>query len=499
MSDIRVSYSGLASFVILLVSIFTGLVFTLIVTRRLSKEEFGLWSLLGSLLVYVMVFVPINTYWVGRHVARNEEASITGLASTFLFSIGAVVLYLIIIFLVSRTSDADYNILLFSSILIPLLYFGSTTRGIVSGFRPQGNAYGMLIFESTKIPSGFFLVYLLDMGITGAIITTAIAQAAQLVFTLFYIREKLRERFHYFRFKEWLKLSWLPMFSSAHDRILHLDSTIFTVFVGSVTGLSYIGAARAICNLVSNTSSISSSLSPKLIATRKVEYIELIVKRTLLFSIPTLGFSFVFAKPALWILNPIYVDGVFVVYLWAIIHFTYVFQVLFASALTGLETVDVGFKSKFKDYIKSRLFSVPLVYVVSYLSYILMLVVVLALSSQAKLPSLDIIFWWGVVGIISNIAIASIFWKMLSNAVSFKFPHTAVIKYLIATIIASSISLILLNHLLVYHESIFVFGPKLIPYILLFLTIYFLIILGCDKETRSFFNQIIKEFKKWLP
>jgi len=44
MSNIRVTYSGLISLGTKFSSIITGLVFTLIVTRSLSPEEFGTWE-----------------------------------------------------------------------------------------------------------------------------------------------------------------------------------------------------------------------------------------------------------------------------------------------------------------------------------------------------------------------------------------------------------------------------------------------------------------------
>ena len=56
MSSIRVTYSGLITFVLMLVSIVTGLIFTLIVTRRLDQIEFGLWSLIGGIIAYSLIF-----------------------------------------------------------------------------------------------------------------------------------------------------------------------------------------------------------------------------------------------------------------------------------------------------------------------------------------------------------------------------------------------------------------------------------------------------------
>ena len=55
MSGIRVTYSGLIAFAVGISSIITGLFFILIVTRQLTGEELGTWTLIGGLLVYVMV------------------------------------------------------------------------------------------------------------------------------------------------------------------------------------------------------------------------------------------------------------------------------------------------------------------------------------------------------------------------------------------------------------------------------------------------------------
>ena len=59
MSNIRVTYSGLISFTVGLISVFTGLVFLTIVTRSLSIEEYGTWGLLLNLLI-LYVFLQIK-------------------------------------------------------------------------------------------------------------------------------------------------------------------------------------------------------------------------------------------------------------------------------------------------------------------------------------------------------------------------------------------------------------------------------------------------------
>ena len=87
MSKIRVTYSGLISFIIGLASLGTGLIFTLIVTRRLTPEEFGTWGLIGALTTYVIVIEPIISTWAIRETARGEKSGKTALLSSGMFSI----------------------------------------------------------------------------------------------------------------------------------------------------------------------------------------------------------------------------------------------------------------------------------------------------------------------------------------------------------------------------------------------------------------------------
>ena len=66
MSNIRVTYSGLIGLVIGLSSVVTGLIFILIVTRSLTQEELGTWSLIGGLITYVVILEPMISYWATR-------------------------------------------------------------------------------------------------------------------------------------------------------------------------------------------------------------------------------------------------------------------------------------------------------------------------------------------------------------------------------------------------------------------------------------------------
>ena len=97
MSGIRVTYSGMISFIVGLASVFTGLLFTVIITRQLTQEEFGTWALIGGLTAYVFILRPIISFWTTREIARGIETGKTSFISNNLIATAAVIIYLIII------------------------------------------------------------------------------------------------------------------------------------------------------------------------------------------------------------------------------------------------------------------------------------------------------------------------------------------------------------------------------------------------------------------
>ena len=85
MSKIRVTYSGLIALTVGLVSVITGIVFTLIVTRQLTADEFGTWALIGGLLSYVIITETTISYWTTREIARGNESGRTALFASGVF------------------------------------------------------------------------------------------------------------------------------------------------------------------------------------------------------------------------------------------------------------------------------------------------------------------------------------------------------------------------------------------------------------------------------
>ena len=82
MTNIRVTYSGLISLAVRMSSIITGLMFTLIVTRQLTPNEFGTWGLINGIFIYALAVHPVISYWATREIARGDDSG----RSVFVFS-----------------------------------------------------------------------------------------------------------------------------------------------------------------------------------------------------------------------------------------------------------------------------------------------------------------------------------------------------------------------------------------------------------------------------
>ena len=72
MSKIRVTYSGLISFATNLVTVVTGLIFVIIVTRTLTIEEFGTWGLISGLFAYAVVIGQQGKLHGGRNLEKQQ-------------------------------------------------------------------------------------------------------------------------------------------------------------------------------------------------------------------------------------------------------------------------------------------------------------------------------------------------------------------------------------------------------------------------------------------
>ena len=382
MSDVRVTYSGLISLGIGLSTIITGMIFILIVTRSLTPEELGTWGLIGSLLTYVIIIEPMISYWSTREIARGIDSGKTAVLSSGIFSVVGFLAFIVISFAVSEPTGADPNILFFAVIMIPFTFLNRTLSAIALGSKPHVNSYGVIIFDVAKIPAALVLVHFMELGLYGAISSLIIAYIPSNIILGILLRNKLETNFNKDFLRSWIKRAWLPSFIKFPNLVV-FDVLVFSLITGSVIGLAYWVAAFTIGTIVRHSSQITRAVYPKLLSGGHKEILQENIVKLFYFAFPFIAISIVFAKPALFILNPLYEVAIFIVIFISLRSFVKIVGGTFTQALQGIEEVDKK-QSTIQEYMKSKLFYLPSIRLIHRVIYISSLAIGLFILVQSN-------------------------------------------------------------------------------------------------------------------
>jgi len=476
-----------------LISVVTGLVFVLIITRRLSPEELGTWSLLGTMLAYFLISEKIISYWTTRQIARNEEVAKTSIFSSVIFSLGSIPLYLVFAYFVSTSSNANLETMLFGAILLPVLFISLTLRGINLGFRPQATSYGSVVFEAIKIPAALGFVFYFDLGVEGAIIAVVIAYLGSIGLQYYLARQKFRGKIDFTVLKRWLKLSWVPAYTHSPIILFQLDVVLYSILTGSVVGLAFYTVAITVARIIEHSSSITQALYPKLIATGSPDYIKENYALLMYFSIPLLGISILFSRAAVFALNPAYEAVSIVVIAFAFRSFFLVLTGPLHQILRGLETVDIEHSPKFSKLVKSQLVFVPTVRNIQYGLYLATFTTALLILNSTEATELELVTWWSIIAASFELPFLIYFLMQVRKKVKFSFPYVRTLKYIGAMIVFVGVFFVTSDSLIKYEISIYDFLPGLLFQVAICVGVYLAITYVIDQKIRILFKAILKE------
>ena len=494
MSEIRVTYSGLVGLVIGLSTVITGMIFILIVTRSLTPDELGTWGLIGGLVTYVIILEPMVSYWSTREIARGIDSGKTAVFSSGIFSIVGILAFLAIAFFVSKPTGANIDILFFGVLMIPFTFLNRTLSAIAIGWKPHVNSYGMLVFDIAKLPGAIIFVYFMELGVNGAILSLIMAYIPSIIFLAIASRSKLQKSFNKNYLKNWLKRAWLPSYIKSTNVVV-LDVLVFSLLTGSVVGLAYWVAALTIGSTVRHSGQITRAIYPKLLSGGRKEYLQSNLMKLFLFLFPFTAISIAFAKPALFVINPIYDIAALVVVFITIRTFLKILGSAFASSLQGIETVDTK-QSTQKDYLKSNLFYLPTIRLIRRGVYLGSLTVGLLILIQSDASLIDLVIYWSIIQAVTQLPFTIYFYYLVRKNFPLSLDIVAIMKYLVISIGVFGGVYLLMEEFLEYEPEILEFLPNLIPFLILGVSTYFGLTYLTDKGTRKLFKAIILEIKR---
>jgi|TARA_B110000467_G_scaffold22459_1_gene19970 O-antigen/teichoic acid export membrane protein len=495
MSDIRVTYTGFISFFVSIIIVIAGSLVTLILTRTLSQEEFGTWGLIAGITQYVLVFSAIITFWSTRDIARKIESGKTAILGQMIFSIIAVILYIFVSYFLGNKVNLDLDILFFSVILIPMMFLSGVLTAITLGWKPHVISYGLVSFGISQIIFAFIFVYYYDLGVYGIILANFISYGVNIIILLKFSKNKITNELNFNFFKKWLKLSWIPLYPWLAIIFSALEISIFTLMTGSVMGLAIWTASIAISSIVIHVSTISKAVYPKLLGDKNVHYLRENISLLFFFNFLVVGIIIALAKPALYALNPIYVNAFLVVIILAISHFFLVLSTVSTQSLAGSENIDLNGKTTLKNYLRSKLFYPHTIRFVESLFFIPILIVGLYFLINSEHSDIDLLVFWSLIILIIHIPVSIYLTFKMTKALCFKLDYKRILKYFIIGLFSFTTIFIISENYLVFEKNLFTFLPNLLLLFTLGILFYLSLCYVFDKKIRLLVTSILKEIK----
>jgi O-antigen/teichoic acid export membrane protein len=493
LSEIRVTYSGLISFITSISTLFTGLAFMLIITRTLTPEEYGTWTVISSLILYGVILAPVISFWNTREIARGIESTKTAIIGSMILSILGVVVYLITIFVLSYQTEIKLEILLFGIVWIPTIFVNRVLVSVNLGFKPHLMNYGLITLEISKILSALFFLQVLEIGIYGVIVSYAISTLISNVILLYFVRKKLVHKIKRDLFLKWIKLSWVPgYFAGFTNLVFKTDIIIFAVIINSMESLSYFAAATLIAGVVISGGTIATGLYPKLLEGKQKQVSETL-RLVFYFSIPLLMTAIVFSKAGLYTLNPTYAIAVPITIFITFRFFFHTLTNIFSQIMIGDDKVDLNEKASFRDYTKSKLFFMPNLRVLQFSIYLITLIILFQFGKDIY-SEFELIIFWSIISVIVQIPLTIYLYFVMKQQIKFELDRKILI-YLVIALGVFGLTNYLVEEYLIFTENIFEFLPNMIIYVFFAMILYFSITLLVDNKTRNIVKGIIKELK----
>ncbi|ABL79162.1 oligosaccharide flippase family protein [Thermofilum pendens] len=391
-------------------STLTGLLFVLIVTRSLSPEEFGAWSVISTLLSYATVATVVN-YWVTRLRSRGVvEVTVSGLALSLLFALASSGAYLVLLPYLSGEFGVARSALLVSTLYIPVLYVNGALYSSLYAVSPARAAVSEFLFETGKTVAAVLFALSGGVSLVSALIAVLAGHILQGAFLAVSTRRDLVRRPSAALAKRVLSLSTFNFAAQPSTLLSSLDVPLISAVRGNLS-VAYYTVVNTFSNLVGYSGVLSKGLYPSLLSvddsSAHRERIEESLRLVLLVGIPAAAGVAALAPNLLYLLRPDYVAAANVLRVAAVTSIVASVNGVFSDALQGVERADLEGKG-LREVARSRIFKVfalgyvklavglPGVVAAVYLSGDPLAVALLGKASwlAAELVVFAILLWW---------------------------------------------------------------------------------------------------------
>ncbi|MEM3080775.1 MAG: hypothetical protein QXH35_03620 [Nitrososphaerota archaeon] len=488
MANIRFRYTGLTAYMASLITMLTGLAFTLLITRRLTPAELGVWRYVGTLISYFVAPAAFIGFWATRMTAQGKTILGTTMMLATLFSSLATLLFITFSNIFASSVDFPATVFLMAALEIPAIYVYTVLESTATAIRPHTNYYASIIQEVVKLPIGIILVLLLRLGLSGALLAAVVGFASRATAMALFLRDVKWGSPDKSTAVNILSKAWLPLYSSIPPSIGALDAVIIVILYRTAEPLGYLSAVNLIGSIVTASGNLAAALYPRMLQSPSHKDVEASLRLVFMSAIPTATGALILSQNLLNLLRPEYVGAATLIPLALIQAMIFIVNSIFDSVIIGGERADFGEETDIRKILKSRLFLLPTINYLSSALYLATLVTVLYLISPTDL--FEILFLWLSISAASALGLTVYKLRLARKNMKFILPFHSFIRYLTASIVMGLVLLVLRPSSLP-KEIINALSQTLIPVVIGAAT-YFVSLYPLDKEFRDMVKTILR-------
>jgi len=440
---VKLRYSGAVNFAAAIVSLLVSFGFVVVVTRRLSVEEFGLWALISTLASYPLIPTSIWGYWYPRFVARDVPKSA---GTAFAISLCYLPLALAIYVLASHwlcnlvVGWGFWIAATFGSLLVILSLVGRVVSGAASTYAPEVLGYSTPVYDVLRLPLAYFFVVVLHLNLSGALLAVLLASAISTLTALtILVRKGLRWGGVDFGLaKRWFKGFSIPLLGVFDGMLVNADRVLLAGLCGSEGPVAYMSASYSLRDQIAYGRATAAGLYARMLRGGSAIDVEEITR--LYFAITAFMFTSVIclSHPLLSLLNPVYRDAYWVVWVASLYVFVEGFFGIFYSVVSGREEVDLKPEISIGDYVRSRLFKWGFVSLIMHALGLAIGTALLLAFLHGDLGVVSLASAYPVGWLAGLLVLAPSLYKLTKKAVDFKFPWRDAVPFIIASLCSAS-------------------------------------------------------------
>jgi O-antigen/teichoic acid export membrane protein len=484
--EIRTQYSGFILFTAKLLTVATGIAFTLMIARSVTQSEYGVYGTLNIIIPYFTILSTAIPFWVMRFVARDKEgAAKTGIVANTVIAAIAMLVYAAFFPLMITTFRLEGYIMLCGVAVAQIIefYLIAVLEACLQAQRPHFVGYGLLVGEICKVTLAYIFIIELELSLLGAILSIIIALAIRIAFYFKTIWKELQAKIAFSYTKEWIKGSAFNIYNIIGDRIAAILFLMIPTYGGEIA-TSYYQAAVSIANIVTYSSFIAYALYPKLLAENTIEDATISLKMVLMFAIPMTIGALAIPQSYLIILKDVYTVATPILVILTLDALILTISSIFSTVLFGIEKVDEKAKIAFKQVAKSRLFivfSLPYVH-----SLITLPTAFYILTNFTKNQPLLVATYVTAINTATHLVMFIVVYTIVRKNVKVEIPWRSIAKYIFASIFMAIILIAVHPTRLILTLSVTAVGG----------IVYLALLMLIDRETRTLATAVLQEIRK---